>query len=67
MDVRKKTLNLDQDKVDRAREILDAPTDTEAIHRALDWVEDSQAIVDDLLGVAGKGKRLFRQRRPVRR
>lgn len=60
MDVRKKTLNIDQTRVRRVRKVLGAGTDTEAIHRALDWVLQSQAIVDDLMAVAGRGRGLFR-------
>jgi hypothetical protein len=60
MDVRKKTLNIDQSRLRRARRLLGADTDTAAIHAALDWVVESQAVVDDLLAVAGKGKGRFR-------
>ncbi len=60
MDVHKKTLNLDQARVTRVRRLLGASTDTGAIHMALDWVLESQAIVDDLLAVAGKGVGRFR-------
>lgn len=63
MDVRKKTLNLDQARVDRVRKALRAKTDTDAIHGALDWVLESQAIIDDLMAVAGKGRGLFQRAR----
>jgi hypothetical protein len=68
MDVRKKTLNVDQTRVDRVRKALRAKTDTDAIHGALDWVLDSQAIIDDLMAVAGKGRGRFRHGspRPIR-
>ncbi len=59
--VHKKTLNLDEARLKRARRILRQPTDTATIHAALDWVIEGDAIVDDLLAVAGKGKGLFRQ------
>lgn len=70
MDVRKKTLNLDQARVDRVRSLLGAGTDTAAIHGALDWVIESQGVIDDLMAVAGKGKGRFRpvlRRVPARR
>ncbi len=60
MDIHKKTLNLDQARVSRVRELLGASTDTGAIHMALDWVLDSEVIVDDLMAVAGKGTGKFR-------
>ncbi len=61
MDIHKKTLNLDQARVSRVRELLGASTDTGAIHMALDWVLDSEVIVDDLMAVAGKGAGKFRE------
>ena len=60
MDIQKNTLNLDQARVSKVRELLGAPTDTGAIHMALDWVLESEAIVDDLMAVAGKGYGKFR-------
>lgn len=60
MDTRKKTLNIDQARIDRVRRALGARTDTDAIHGALDWVLDSQAVIDDLMAVAGKGRGWFR-------
>jgi hypothetical protein len=60
--VHKKTLNIDEVRLKRARRILSKPTDTATIHAALDWVIESQAMVDDLLAVAGKGKGFFRER-----
>lgn len=58
--IHKKTLNLDEARLKRARKILRQPTDTATIHAALDWVIEGDAIVDDLMAVAGKGKGLFR-------
>lgn len=58
--IHKKTLNLDEARLKRARRILRQPTDTATIHAALDWVIEGDAIVDDLMAVAGKGKGLFR-------
>ena len=56
MDVRKKTLHVDQARIDRVRKALGARTDTDAIHGALNWVLESQAVIDDLMAVAGKGR-----------
>jgi hypothetical protein len=70
MDTRKKTLNIDQARIDRVRKALGAKTDTDAIHGALDWVLDSQAVIDDLMAVAGTGRGRFRHlpgRAPRRR
>ena len=67
MAVRKKTLNLDQTRVDQARKLLGSDTDTDAIHGALDRVIEGESIVAALMSVAGKGRGLFRERRePVR-
>ena len=58
--LRRKNLNLDQRKIDRAKEILGAVTEAEAIHRALDEVpelarfrEEAEAGLRDLLGRGG--------------
>ena len=67
MDVHKKTLNLDQARVTRVRRLLGTSTDTGAIHMALDWVLESQAVVDDLMAVAGKGRGRFRTSPRIRR
>jgi hypothetical protein len=63
MAVRKKTLNLDQARLDRARRLLGESTDTATIHAALDRVIEGEAIVDDMMAVAGKGRGLFRAAR----
>lgn len=62
MAVRKKTLNLDATRIERVRKLLGARTDTDAIHGALDWVIESQKVVDDLMSVAGRGRGKFRRR-----
>ena len=72
MAVRKKTLNLDQTRVDRVRRVLHATSDTEAIHGALDRVIFAEEVTRSMRRVAGKGKGVFRQlddgpkRRPAR-
>jgi hypothetical protein len=57
--IRRKNLLLDQVKIDKARRILGAPTETEAIHRALDAAIDLEAFqreVDSgLEALVGKG------------
>lgn len=58
--LRRKNLILDQRKIDRAKEILGAATETEAIHRALDGVrelarfrDETEAGLNNLLGRGG--------------
>jgi len=58
--IRRKNLLLDQSKIDRARRIFHVPTETEAIHRALDAVVDLEAFqreldkgFDALIGAGG--------------
>jgi hypothetical protein len=58
--VHKKTLNLDEARLKRVRRILRLATDTATIHAALDWVIEGDAIVDDMLAVAGRGRGRFR-------
>lgn len=65
--VRRKNLLLDQTKIDRARRIFKASTETEAIHRALDAVADLEAFqrqldvgFDALIGAGGFSDRFAR-------
>jgi hypothetical protein len=58
--LKRKNLILDQSKIDRAKEILGAATETEAIHLALDEVrelarfrEETETGLRDLLGHGG--------------
>jgi len=58
--IRRKNLLLDQSKIDRARRIFQASTETETIHRALDAVADLEAFqreldkgFDTLIGAGG--------------
>jgi hypothetical protein len=57
--LRRKNLILDQGKIDRAKKLLGAATETEAITRALDAVNDLARFrveVDSALdGLVGKG------------
>jgi hypothetical protein len=48
VDIRRKNLLLDQSKIDRARDIFKAGTETEAIHRALDAAADLEAFQREL-------------------
>jgi hypothetical protein len=58
--LKRKNLILDQQKINRVREILGAATETEAIHRALDealelarFRQETDAGLHDLLGRGG--------------
>ncbi len=60
--VKKKTYNLDSDKIERVRRLFHAKTDTEAIHRALQkTLEDHEAeqALDQLLR-HGRFRRMYR-------
>jgi len=46
--IRRKNLLLDQSKIDRAKNIFQAVTETEAIHRALDAAADLEAFQREL-------------------
>jgi hypothetical protein len=46
--IRRKNLLLDQAKIDRAKRIFKASTETDAIHRALDAVADLEAFHAEL-------------------
>ena len=54
--VRHKHLRIDQAKLDKAREVLDAATDTETLDRALTLVVSEAGIDAALRRAAGKGK-----------
>jgi hypothetical protein len=54
-DVRRKNYYLDQKKITRAKEILGAKTETEAVDAALDLVAFREEILKSLEKVAGKG------------
>ena len=59
--IRHKHVRIDQIKLDKARKVLDADTETEALDRALTLVVSEAGIDRALRGVAGKGrlKKLF--------
>lgn len=67
LDIRRKNLLLDQGKIDRAKRIFKASTETETIHRALDTVVDLEEFqreldkgFDALIGFGGFSDRLAR-------
>jgi DNA polymerase III epsilon subunit-like protein len=53
--VRRKNLNIDQRKLDRARQLLGVPTETEAVDRALALVLLRQELVEGVRRIAGSG------------
>ena len=54
--VRHKHVRLDQAKLDRAKQILEARTETETLDRALSLVVSEAEIDAALRGIGGKGK-----------
>lgn len=59
--IRHKHIRIDQAKLDKARKILSASTETEALDRALSLVVSEAGIDAALRSVAGKGtmKKIF--------
>jgi hypothetical protein len=54
-DIRRKNLNIDQIKLDRAIEILDARSETDAIAQALDLLVFREELLAGIDRIAGKG------------
>jgi hypothetical protein len=54
--IRHKHLRIDQAKLDKAKRVLSAATETEALDRALTLVVSEAAVDATLRQVAGKGK-----------
>ena len=54
-DIRRKNLNIDQEKLDRVRHLLGASTETEAVDQALDVVLLRQELVEGVRRIAGSG------------
>jgi hypothetical protein len=54
--LRHKHVRIDQIKLDKAKRVLDARTDTEALDRALSLVVSEGEIDAALRGIRGKGK-----------
>jgi hypothetical protein len=55
MAIRRKTLNIDQDKLDRAVEVLGVRTETEAVDKALDFVLFRSEMMAGIERIAGTG------------
>lgn len=53
--IRRKNLNIDQAKLDRARDALGAETETEAVDRALDLVLVREELMAGVREIAGTG------------
>ena len=60
--VRKKTYNLDSEKIEKVRRLFQAKTDTEAIHKALDKTIEDQEIEGALEALlrAGRFRSVYR-------
>ena len=54
--IRHKHLRLDQRKLDRARRVLGAKTDTETLERTLDLILAEERTRETLRAIAGKGR-----------
>lgn len=54
--VKKKTYNLDSEKIEKVRRLFHAKTDTEAIHRALQKTLEDQEIERSLDALLRKGR-----------
>jgi hypothetical protein len=54
-DVRRKNLNIDQVKLDRARELLGVRTETEAVDRALSFLLLREELLAGVRRIAGSG------------
>jgi hypothetical protein len=54
--VRKKTYNLDEEKIEQVRRLFHAKTDTEAIHRALQKTLEDHAIEQALEQLLRNGR-----------
>jgi len=54
-EIRRKNLNIDQAKLDRAVSILGARSETDAIDQALDLVLFREELVDGIRSLAGTG------------
>ena len=54
--VKKKTYNLDGDKIEKVRRLFHAKTDTEAIHKALEKTIEDHEIEEALDGMLRHGR-----------
>ncbi|MGI9181425.1 MAG: hypothetical protein ACR2H9_13105 [Longimicrobiaceae bacterium] len=53
--IRRKNLNIDQTKLDRVVQLLEARSETEAVDQALDLVLFRQELVEGVRRIAGSG------------
>jgi len=53
--VRRKNLNIDQAKLDRVRELLDAASETDAIDQALSMLLLREELIEGIERIAGTG------------
>ncbi len=53
--IRRKNLNIDQAKLDRVRELLDAPSETDAIDQALSMLLLREELIEGIERIAGTG------------
>lgn len=53
--IRRKNLNIDQAKLDRARELLGTETETETVDRALDLILLREDVIRGIRRIAGTG------------
>ncbi|HUP00856.1 MAG TPA: hypothetical protein VM737_04965 [Gemmatimonadota bacterium] len=54
-DIRRKNLNIDQTKLDRARDLLEAPSETATVDEALSIVLLRQDLIEGVRRIAGTG------------
>lgn len=53
--VRRKNVNVDQEKLDRVRDLLGAPTETDAIDQALTMLLLREELIEGIKRIAGTG------------
>jgi hypothetical protein len=54
-EIRRKNLNIDQTKLDRARELLGTDTETETVDQALDLILLREEVIRGIRRIAGSG------------
>lgn len=53
--IRRKNVNVDQAKLDRVRELLDSPSETDAIDQALSLLLLREELIEGIQRIAGTG------------
>lgn len=61
MNIKKKTLNLDEDKIERVRRLFGLKTETEAIHLALERILLEAQVENTLRDLVRKGHFQFKK------